>query len=343
MLTARNINKHFLLNNEKIRVLRDISLDIAPGDFLSITGRSGSGKTTLLNVLSTLVQANTGELHYDEHDLSALSPAMLNELRQRDFAVIFQFHHLLPYLTVLQNALLPFMRSMVPVPREIVDKAEACLEQIGLQDKLDRLPGNLSGGEQQRVAIARAMVKSAKILFADEPTGSLDRRTGEDIMNLLEELHHDGLTVVMVTHEQVYAERAARQLELSDGAVLHEAHLEKSHFQDTLCNEKITGDSRNERSEFCSAAHNENIADTLDAGFYFAHPCASWQRGLKLNENTNGLIRQYFPKNRNFAAITQEEINKAMHKLNNRPRKCLGITTLNHVFLGTDPPVALAG
>lgn len=221
MITAREINKHFLLNNKKVQVLHDVSLEIAEGDFLSIVGRSGSGKTTLLNVLSTLVQADSGELRYNDYDLSTSNPAMLNELRQRDFAVIFQFHHLLPYLTVLQNTLLPFMQTVAPVSRSIVEKAEVCLQRIGLQDKMDRLPGNLSGGEQQRVAIARAMVKSAKVLFADEPTGSLDKRTGEDIMDLLEGLNDDGLTVVMVTHEPAYADRAGRKLELSDGTVVH--------------------------------------------------------------------------------------------------------------------------
>jgi putative ABC transport system ATP-binding protein len=136
------------------------------------------------------------------------------------FAVIFQFHHLLPYLSVLQNTLLPFMGSVKPVSSEIVKKAEECLERIGLGGKKNRLPGNLSGGEQQRVAIARAMVKSARVLFADEPTGSLDKKTGEEIMDLLEELHRDGLTVIMVTHEPLYAGRADRLVELSDGRVV---------------------------------------------------------------------------------------------------------------------------
>jgi ABC-type lipoprotein export system ATPase subunit len=127
---------------------------------------------------------------------------------------------LLPYLTVLQNTLLPFMRSFSPVSKEVVARAEQCLERIGLSAKKDRLPGNLSGGEQQRVAIARAMVKSAKVLFADEPTGSLDQGTGEEIMGLIEELNDDGLTVVMVTHEPMYAKRADRLLEMSDGVIV---------------------------------------------------------------------------------------------------------------------------
>lgn len=220
MLHAHNLHKSFHNGGEKIQVLRDISIDIEQGEFLSIVGRSGSGKTTLLNVLSTLVQPDDGQLYYQKSDLASASADQLNMLRQNDFAVIFQFHHLLPYLTVMQNTLLPFMRSFVPVSGKIVDRAEKCLERLGLTDKKDRLPGELSGGEQQRVAIARALVKSARILFADEPTGSLDQKTGEEIIQLLEELHNDGLTVVMVTHEPLYARRAGRTLEMAGGEIV---------------------------------------------------------------------------------------------------------------------------
>lgn len=220
MISAKHINKHYKLDGSRVQVLKDVSIDIAEGEFVSIVGRSGSGKTTLLNVLSTLVQPDEGQLVYDNRDLSEFQAVRLNELRQTDFAVIFQFHHLLPYLTVLQNTLLPFMRSIAPVPRGIIVRAEECLERVGLAGKKSRLPGSLSGGEQQRVAIARAMVKSARVLFADEPTGSLDKKTGEEIMNLLMALNDDGLTIVMVTHEPLYAEQADRVVELSDGAVM---------------------------------------------------------------------------------------------------------------------------
>ncbi len=220
MISARKINKYFSLNGNQVQVLNDVSLDIDEGEFLSIVGRSGSGKTTLLNVLSTLVHPDEGKLLYNGYDLSLENATRLNALRKSDFAVIFQFHHLLPYLSVLQNTLLPFMGSVKPISKDIVKKAESCLERMGLGDKKNRLPNNLSGGEQQRVAIARAMVKSAKVLFADEPTGSLDRNTGKEIMNLLEELNDDGLTVVMVTHEPTYAKRADRVVELSDGVMV---------------------------------------------------------------------------------------------------------------------------
>ncbi|MEE4243670.1 MAG: ABC transporter ATP-binding protein [Desulfopila sp.] len=220
MISARKINKHYTLGADRIEVLRDVSLEIEEGEFISIVGRSGSGKSTLLNVLSTLVRPDKGELYYRSSNLTDSPAAYVNTLRKSDFAVIFQFHHLLPYLTVLQNTLLPFMRMLRPVSGDIILRAEECLERIGLGDKKNRLPGNLSGGEQQRVAIARAMVTSARVLFADEPTGSLDKKTGEEIISLLVELQQSGMTIIMVTHEPHYAAIAERQIELSDGRLV---------------------------------------------------------------------------------------------------------------------------
>jgi ABC-type lipoprotein export system ATPase subunit len=217
MLQALNINKIFKTEGTETQVLKNISLDIPQGEFLSIVGRSGSGKTTLLNVLSTLVRPDNGELFYNGDDLTTLSDSGLNRLRHADFSVIFQFHHLVPYLTALENTLLPFMRSLKPTSAELVEKAKNCLARVGLSGKENRLPGNLSGGEQQRVAIARALVKSSRILFADEPTGSLDKKTGEEIMNLIVELNREGLSVVMVTHNPQYAKLADRSVSMEDG------------------------------------------------------------------------------------------------------------------------------
>lgn len=221
MLSAKNIVKSYRLNGNEVPVLQGVSIDIGDGEFVSIVGTSGSGKTTLLNVLSTLVRPDSGEITYGADNLGDLSEKRLNQLRQSDFGVIFQFHHLLPYLTVLENTLLPFMTSFKPVGRKSHERALYCLERVGLADKSDRLPGNLSGGEQQRAAIARALVKSSRILFADEPTGSLDKATGKQIMNLLSGLHQDGLTVVMVTHEPAYAGLAQRIVEIDDGVIVH--------------------------------------------------------------------------------------------------------------------------
>ena len=220
MLSAYNINKSFHSNGCKNQVLNDISLPIKQGEFLSIVGRSGSGKTTLLNVLSTLVRPDEGKLLYNNEDLTQISDSKLNRLRQADFSIIFQFHHLLPYLTVLENTLLPFMGSLRPASKKLNEKARNSLKRVGLGKMEHRLPNNLSGGEQQRVAIARALVKSSNVLFADEPTGSLDKATGEQIMDLISELNQDGLTVVMVTHDPDYANLANRTIRLEDGVMI---------------------------------------------------------------------------------------------------------------------------
>ena len=220
MLSASNIVKYFDIGGTRTPVLREVSVDIEQGEFVAVVGRSGSGKTTLLNVLSTLVRPDSGTLRYMDEDLTGLSDNRLNNLRQSDFAVIFQFHHLLPYLTVLENALLPFMRSVRTVSGAATERARRCLDRVGLADKADRLPGCLSGGEQQRVAIARALIKDSRVLFADEPTGSLDKETGGEIMTLLADLHRDGLTVVMVTHAPDYAAMAGRIIHLEDGRVV---------------------------------------------------------------------------------------------------------------------------
>ncbi len=209
-----------MVSGEEQYILKDISVEIGQGEFIAITGRSGSGKTTLMHVLSTLAMPDSGSLYYNNQDLCALKESELNKLRQSDFSVIFQFHHLFPYLTVMENCLLPFMRSLRTVDKEIVARARKCLDRVGLSAKENMLPGKLSGGEQQRVAIARALVKSSQVLFADEPTGSLDKNTGAEIMELLSSLHNDGLTIVMVTHEPSYAACGDRIIAMEDGALV---------------------------------------------------------------------------------------------------------------------------
>ena len=220
MISARNISKSFLTDGQTVPVLKGVSVDIGQGEFVSIVGRSGSGKSTLLNVLSTLVGADEGELHYYDENLCSVPAKRLNRLRQSDFSIIFQFHHLLPYLTVLENVLLPYMKSLRGIDRQTIAKAHDCLARVGLADKMDRLPGQLSGGEQQRVAIARALVKSSRVLFADEPTGSLDKKTGEQIMDLLSELNREGMSIIMVTHDPTYAELAQRSIQIEDGYIV---------------------------------------------------------------------------------------------------------------------------
>ena len=202
------------------QVLREVSLKVGRGQFVCVSGRSGSGKSTLLSVLSTLTRPDSGQVFYRERDITAMNETGLDRLRHGEFSIIFQMHHLLPYLTALENVTLPFMNTVKPVSRDIRAKALDCLARVGLAGKEDRLPGNLSGGEQQRVAIARALVKSPGVMFADEPTGSLDKTTGNGIMELLQGLNQEGVSLVMVTHDQGYARLADRTVVMEDGRIV---------------------------------------------------------------------------------------------------------------------------
>jgi len=216
MLQAIDVSKTF----GDTPILRGVSVDIADGEFACIVGRSGSGKSTLLNVLSTLLRPDQGQVVYQGNVVSAMSEGQINGLRHKDFSIIFQLHHLLPYLTALENVMLPYMNSLKPVSEEIRLKARTCLDRVGLTGKEDRLPGKLSGGEQQRVAIARALVKSPGVLFADEPTGSLDKKNGDGIIELLRDLNVEGVTLVMVTHDLGYAKLAGRTVVMEDGIIV---------------------------------------------------------------------------------------------------------------------------
>lgn len=220
MLEAHNIIKKYMTDGVETAALTDAGITVGKGEFVALVGRSGSGKSTFLNVLSTLLAPDGGELLFEGENLRTLSEKALNQLRHGDFSMIFQQHHLMPYLTAEENVLLPFMNRFRPVPADIRRRAKDCLDKVGLFGKYNRLPGRLSGGEQQRVAIARALVKQSKVLFADEPTGSLDKATGMDIMDLLAGVAEDGMSVVMVTHDTACAERAGKILSMEDGKTL---------------------------------------------------------------------------------------------------------------------------
>jgi len=220
MLEARNITKTFYSEGVDSTALSGVDISVNPGEFVSIVGRSGSGKTTFLNILSTLLAPDSGEIIYNGENITEVSAVDLNRLRHKDFAVIFQFHYLLPYLSARENVLLPYMKGLAPVSQTVKMRADQCLERVGLSGKGAKLPGHLSGGEQQRVAIARALVKESSVLFADEPTGNLDKGTGESVMHLLADLKNDGLSIVMVTHDTEYAAMADRTIAMADGKVI---------------------------------------------------------------------------------------------------------------------------
>lgn len=228
MLTAQQLHKTYSNNGNKTHVLKNVSLDIEQGEFACIIGRSGSGKSTLLNILSTLTDADGGTVTYKGELLGDISEKRLNKLRLNEFSVIFQFHHLFPYLDAIENVLLPFLSRMRPVSAKMKQQAIAALGRVGLNGKEHRLPSQLSGGEQQRVAIARALVNNPTVLFADEPTGSLDKSNGDGIIKLLQELNKDGLTILMVTHQQEYASIANQIIEMEDGKIKR-IHKQSTH------------------------------------------------------------------------------------------------------------------
>jgi ABC-type lipoprotein export system ATPase subunit len=219
MIRTRGVVKRYAKDSTTPPVLKGVDLTIGEGGFTCIVGRSGSGKSTLLNVLSSLLKPDEGTVLYRGRSLTEMGESEINFLRSTEFGMIFQMHHLLPFLTSLENVMLPFMKGLKPVSRGQRERAEECLGLVGLPDKLHRLPGELSGGEQQRVAVARALAVSPKVVFADEPTGSLDKATGDGVVELLKRINRTGITVVMVTHEQDYAQAADQVITLEDGKV----------------------------------------------------------------------------------------------------------------------------
>ncbi len=208
-------------------VLEDVNLEVQRGEFLAILGRSGSGKSTLLNTLSSLVLPDSGSIYVEGTDICKVKEKERNRLRSHTFAMVFQQHHLLPYLSALENVLLPFMGGLGRVSKAQRQAALNMLENVGLLGKENSRPGTLSGGEQQRVAIARALARGAKVLFADEPTGSLDSVTGDAIMQLLHTLNKQGVTVIMVSHNPDYARQAHSMVTMQDGRIVGIAHAPK--------------------------------------------------------------------------------------------------------------------
>ena len=220
MLEAIDIVKSYRAGGQAAPVLRGVNLRIEEGEFVAVTGRSGSGKSTMLNVLSTLTEPDSGQVLFQGADLAAMREQERDRLRNNAFAMIFQAHHLMPYLSVLENVLLPGANGFRGISAQQRQRAVSCLERVGLGHKKHSLPSELSGGEQQRVAIARGLASDPRILFADEPTGSLDMATGDSIMQLLRELNGEGLTIVMVTHNPDYAALAGRCVQMREGRVL---------------------------------------------------------------------------------------------------------------------------
>jgi putative ABC transport system ATP-binding protein len=218
-VTVRNVRKVYKRESQSIPVLDGLSLDIAEGEFVALMGPSGSGKTTLLNLIGGIDQPTEGAIQVAGTDISKLSGQKLAKWRSRNIGFIFQLYNLIPVLTALQNVELPLLLVKMSAA-ERRKRATTALELVGLGDRVKHYPRQLSGGQEQRVAIARALVSDPTVLLADEPTGDLDRKAGEEILQLLERLNREfKKTIIMVTHDPNAAERASRQLHLDKGVL----------------------------------------------------------------------------------------------------------------------------
>ncbi|MBQ3278949.1 MAG: ABC transporter ATP-binding protein [Clostridia bacterium] len=222
----QDIDKVYPLAGENVHALKNVSLTMEEGEYLSVLGPSGSGKSTLMNIIGCLDIPTSGEYMLRGREVEDMDEQELAELRNREIGFIFQNSQLLPRLTARRNVELPLIYSGVK-PKERRERAEKMLERVGLKDRMDHLPTQLSGGQQQRVAIARALVGNPSILLADEPTGALDQKTGAQIMQLFQELNEEKRTVIMITHDLKIASNARRVVHIIDGEIteggLHDA------------------------------------------------------------------------------------------------------------------------
>lgn len=225
LLCARNVEKSYRKGKVVVPVLKGVDFEVRPGDFTAIVGQSGSGKSTLLHLLGTLDSPDSGEIHFDGGRIDNLPSKANDAIRNRQFGMIFQFYHLLPELSTLENVLMPLMItggvwSYWRHRKANQERAEKLLSMVGLGHRLKHKPRELSGGEMQRAAIARALISEPRVLLADEPTGNLDRQTGREIMEILRTLNADqNLTIVMVTHDNALAAQADRTVRLVEGRV----------------------------------------------------------------------------------------------------------------------------
>lgn len=214
-----NVTKTFHAGDEEYDALKDVSLEISSGEFIAVMGPSGSGKSTLLSLIGGLSKASSGVVSIDSIDLGSLGPNRLSDFRREYLGFVFQSFYLVPYLTALENVMLP-LTIQPGLNGTARGMALEALSRVGLDAKAGRLSSQLSGGEQERVAIARAIVNKPALILADEPTGNLDTKTGNKVLDMLEGLHSEGRTIVMVTHNRENAERAGRVIEIRDGEIV---------------------------------------------------------------------------------------------------------------------------
>jgi putative ABC transport system ATP-binding protein len=218
VIKIRNITRDFPLGNEIVKVLMGIDLDIERGEYVALMGPSGSGKSTLMNLLGCLDTPTSGSYELNGKDVSNMTDDELAEIRNKEIGFVFQTFNLLPRTTALENVALPMVYAGISKSNRKI-RAEEVLAEVGLADRMDHKPNQLSGGQRQRVAVGRALVNKPSIILADEPTGNLDSKTSLEIMNLFNEIHKQGNTVIVVTHEEEVAEHAHRIIRLRDGMI----------------------------------------------------------------------------------------------------------------------------
>ena len=214
----RHVSKVYGSGETEVRAVNDLSLIVQPGDYLAVMGASGSGKSTAMNILGCLDRPSSGDYWLQGQSVAELSDDDLASLRNRELGFVFQQFHLLAHLSALENVELPMIYANVPAP-ERRQRAIEALERVGLGKRLQNKPNQLSGGQQQRVAIARAIINRPALLLADEPTGALDSETTAEVLNIFDELHREGITLMLVTHEADVAQRAQRILRFHDGSI----------------------------------------------------------------------------------------------------------------------------
>ncbi len=226
LIKLTNINKSYRNGDQELRVLKDIDLEVEEGEFLAIMGPSGSGKSTLMNIIGLLDRSSSGNYWLEGEEVSQLSEKKLASVRNDQIGFVFQQFFLLSKLNALQNVELPLIYADVPSAKR-KKLAKQYLEKVELAERMTHLPSELSGGQKQRVAIARALVNTPAIILADEPTGALDTKTGQQIMELLIELNNEGKTIIMVTHEPEIAAYAKRTIVLRDGVITEDRRREE--------------------------------------------------------------------------------------------------------------------
>ena len=218
MLILKALNKSFFMGDTEVKALNNVNLSIANNDYVAIMGPSGSGKSTLMNIIGCLTAADSGSYQLDGKEVATLNDDQLASIRNQHVGFVFQSFNLQARRTALENVMLPLRFSSVS-RKEARDRAAVLLKRVGLEDRMEHTPSELSGGQRQRVAIARALVNEPSLVLADEPTGNLDSKTSHEIMDLFDELHNNGQTIIVVTHEQDIAEKSQRVILLRDGQV----------------------------------------------------------------------------------------------------------------------------